>query len=94
MEEALTLAESMDARGHGRGPRSRYRPERFEACAWASMAVALASLLAFALSGLQGRGDMAVTGWPLQWPGASALLVAAALAFAAPAFFRCEEPDA
>ena len=26
MEEAVTLAESMDARGHGRGRRSRYRP--------------------------------------------------------------------
>ncbi len=29
MEEAGTLAESMDARGHGRGTRSRYRPQRW-----------------------------------------------------------------
>ena len=29
MEEAVTLAESMDARGHGRGRRTRYRPARW-----------------------------------------------------------------
>jgi energy-coupling factor transport system permease protein len=29
MEEAVTLAESMDARGHGRGRRTRYRPQPF-----------------------------------------------------------------
>ncbi len=38
MEEASTLAESMDARGHGRGRRSRYRPQR-----WSVAAVAVAA---------------------------------------------------
>src|SRR5919106_247920 len=29
MDDAMTLAESMDARGHGRGRRTRYRPDRW-----------------------------------------------------------------
>ena len=30
MEDAVTLAESMDARGHGHGTRSRYRPQPWD----------------------------------------------------------------
>lgn len=39
MEQALVLAESMDARGHGRGARSRYRIERWTPQALATAAV-------------------------------------------------------
>ena len=48
MEEAVVLAESMDARGHGRGRRTRYRPER-----WGGNAtlVSLACVLAVLVTG-------------------------------------------
>jgi energy-coupling factor transport system permease protein len=83
MEEALTLAESMDARGHGRGPRSRYRPERLRPDSVATIVVSLSALAAFAL--VEG-GDLEVATAPLRWPGASSAHTAAAVAFALPAF--------
>ena len=88
MEEAVTLAESMDARGHGRGPRSRYRPERFSTWAWTTVVTSAASLLAFGLYAYEGweSGDLLVSTYPLQWPRASAWLVGAVLLFAVPAF--------
>jgi energy-coupling factor transport system permease protein len=85
MEEAVTLAESMDARGHGRGPRSRYRPEPFDRAAWSTAAISVASALAFVFCGVTGTGGLSFSSFPLQWPEASAWLVAATLALAAPA---------
>ena len=86
MEQALTLAESMDARGHGRGPRSRYRREPFT---WASALTVAASGLAatsFAAASVRGWGELAMTTLPLAWPRASIPLLAAVLSFALPAF--------
>ncbi|MBA2312671.1 MAG: energy-coupling factor transporter transmembrane protein EcfT [Actinobacteria bacterium] len=84
MEQALTLAESMDARGHGRGPRSRYRPQPFGAWAWATV---LVSALALVVVMAAGGAALTVVAFPLAWPTASPWLVAAFSAFAAPAFF-------
>ena len=88
MEEALTLAESMDARGHGRGPRTRYRPDRWDR---ASLLIAAgAAICGTAFVGALAGGDetLAVPTFPLQWPNVSWLLVGALLALAAPAFAR------
>ena len=86
MEQAVTLAESMDARGHGRGRRSRYRPERWTRRAWVVAAVAVTAALAFVLFGEYLGGGLAVETYPLAWPEASPWLVAAALGLAAPAW--------
>jgi len=84
MEEAVTLAESMDSRGHGRGRRSRYRPERWGAAAWATAAIGVAA--AFAFVGADGAlgGGLEVSTYPLVWPAASPWLVGAALSLAVP----------
>src|SRR5437867_86602 len=55
MEAALTLAESMDARGHGCGRRTRYRSERWDAPSIAIALVAFVCALAFGVA-LQLRG--------------------------------------
>jgi energy-coupling factor transport system permease protein len=92
MEEAVTLAESMDARGHGRGARSRYRRERFGSTAAATCLVALVSMIVFWSARTWESGDVSVSTSPLQWPEASILLVAAALSFALPALLPREDP--
>jgi energy-coupling factor transport system permease protein len=92
MEEAVTLAESMDARGHGRGVRSRYRPQRWGANAWLATAAGLLSLSIFMAHALDGRGALSVSTYPLEWPQASVLLVGAVLLLVAPALLP-EEPS-
>lgn len=87
MEQALVLAESMDARGHGRGPRSRYRPQRFGAWSWATAALSAVAAVAFVAAATAGTGDLLVASAPLRWPQATGPLVAAALAFCAPALW-------
>jgi energy-coupling factor transport system permease protein len=82
MEEALALAESMDARGHGRGVRSRYRPERFGVAEAGIAASSVAALAAFVLLGTPAE---AVPTFPLGWPQASWTGVGAALAVGLPA---------
>ena len=92
MEEAVTLAESMDARGHGRGRRTTYRVTSWDAGSWT---IALSGLIAggvFVWSALQNAGALSVAMSPLQWPGASLGLVTTAGLFAAPAFLRSRAP--
>ncbi|MBI3647620.1 MAG: hypothetical protein HY240_02505 [Actinobacteria bacterium] len=86
MEEAMTLAESMDSRGHGRGRRSRYRPERWEVASGATAIVSGVCTVAFAAALLAGRGGLAPSTFPLRWPDVSPLLVVAAAGFALPGF--------
>ena len=59
MEEAVTLAESMDARGHGRGRRTRYRPEHWTP---AGVAVTVTAALAAGifLATIYGRYHYAI----------------------------------
>ena len=91
MEQAVTLAESMDARGHGRGARSRYRPMPWLSPSWLTVGAALAALFVFA-SGLFGD----VTGLtfstdPLVWPHVNVWFVGAVLVLAIPALLPREE---
>lgn len=86
MEEAVTLAESMDARGHGRGSRSRYRPQRWGSGAWASCIAATAALIVFLMNPFGVDGATEVSTYPLRWPGASSLFLVAILLLATPAF--------
>jgi energy-coupling factor transport system permease protein len=94
MEEAVTLAESMDARGHGRGPRSRYRPQRWSAPAVAVAASAGVSAAVFAAAWLGGPGGSGLqpSTFPLEWPSADPLLLAAVALLAAPGFLQTGGP--
>jgi energy-coupling factor transport system permease protein len=85
MEQAVTLAESMDARGHGRGRRSRYRPQRWSAPA---AATALAAALAAAVFGWAAFGGWAILHPDALTPDADPRLVAAIAALALPGLLR------
>ena len=91
MEEAVTLAESMDARGHGRGRRTRYRPGRWGAGSWAVALGAAVAAGAFTWAALAGAGDLQPSLFPLRWPDAHAGLVAAACVLALPVGLRPAE---
>ena len=85
MEEAVTLAESMDARGHGRGGRTLYRPPRWDLRS--GLCVLLSGIAAgvFLALAAAGRGEASYSPFPLTWPSASGVMVAAALLLAGPA---------
>jgi energy-coupling factor transport system permease protein len=74
----------MDARGHGRGPRSRYRPDRFGPGSIATAATSAAAAAVF-LGADRAAADIVVSVFPLRWPDASWVHVASVLALAAPA---------
>jgi energy-coupling factor transport system permease protein len=88
MEDAVTLAESMDARGHGRGTRTRYRPQRWTMAAVASALAAVAAAVAFAAAGMAGTGDLHPSTLPLRWPEVSPWLVAAICLLSIPGLTR------
>ncbi len=92
MEEAVTLAESMDARGHGRGARSRYRPQRWARSATITAITALMALAFFGVAIVEGERGLSVSTYPLVWPPASALLVGAVVLLATPALVSTKEP--
>lgn len=77
MEDAVTLAESMDARGHGRGTRTRYRPQRWSAAAVATVLAASAAAAAFIVAATTRTGGLHPSTFPLIWPVASPWLLAA-----------------
>jgi energy-coupling factor transporter transmembrane protein EcfT len=85
MEEAVTLAESMDSRGHGRGRRSRYRPDRWSVGAVAIVVAALTAAFVFLGVAWSGAGGLQPSTAPLQWPDAEPWLLAAILLLAVPA---------
>jgi energy-coupling factor transport system permease protein len=85
MEDALTLAESMDARGHGSGRRTRYRPEPWTRSSTAAVLVALTGAGVFLTAAGSGSGALTPSTFPLVWPDAAPSLVTAAVAFATPA---------
>jgi energy-coupling factor transport system permease protein len=86
MEEAVTLAESMDARGHGRGRRTRYRPERWTAASAIAVAGAGLAAGAFVVAAWAGRGGLHPPTSPLMWPAVDPVLIAAILLLAIPGF--------
>ena len=91
MEEAVTLAESMDSRGHGRGTRSRYRPEPFTRAALIVACVSALAAIVFLSAVVRGWGDLFVSTYPMRWPEVSGILVATCAALAIPAMFRSSE---
>jgi len=92
MEQAVTLAESMDARGHGRGRRSRYRPERWSGAAVVSAVAAAAAAVVFAIAWLGGSGGdgLQPSTFPLLWPAADPILLGAIALLAVPGLSRRE----
>jgi energy-coupling factor transport system permease protein len=84
MEEAVTLAESMDARGHGRGTRSRYRPQSWTGAAVATTAVGLFAAAVFLWAAFGGWAVLHPVTSPLTWPEADPLLLAAIAGLALP----------
>jgi energy-coupling factor transport system permease protein len=91
MEEAVALAESMDARGHGRGRRTSYRVSSWDLGSGTMVIASLLVLGTIAWSAATGRGDLSVAMSPLQWPGVSPVLVTASAAIAIPAFLPGRE---
>lgn len=90
MEDAMTLAESMDARGHGRGLRTRYRPERWTRRSVVTASIAFVAAAAFVTATVVGSGGLTPSLFPLRWPTASPLLVAAVVSLSLPAFIANE----
>lgn len=84
MEDAMTLAESMDARGHGRGRRTRYRPDRWSVGAVATLVAALIAAGVFLFAARNGLGGLQPSTSPLLWPQADPWLLAAVLLLAVP----------
>src|SRR5207344_1242111 len=79
MEDAVTLAESMDARGHGRGRRTRYRPAVWTPAAVVTLAAAGLAAGIFLAAAWTGRGGLHPSTSPLLWPEVSPGLLAAML---------------
>lgn len=94
MEEAVTLAESMDARGHGRGRRTRYRPACWTAGAVITAAAGGIAALVFLAAAWTGRGGLHPATDPLAWPEANAWLIGAVLLLAVPGLLPARGPEA
>lgn len=88
LEEAILLAESMDARGHGRGPRTRFRAERWSVGSALATAASLASAVAFVAASVAGLGDLAPSMLPPRAPRVAVPLALGAALLAAPALVR------
>jgi energy-coupling factor transport system permease protein len=88
MEDAVTLAESMDARGHGRGRRTRYRPQRWTAAAVAVAATALAAAEVFLSASVLGWAELQPSTSPLTWPPVDVVLLGAIAVLAVPGLAR------
>jgi energy-coupling factor transport system permease protein len=84
MEEASTLAESMDARGHGRGRRSRYRPQRWSSAAITVATTTAAGAAVFLVASLDGWGGLHPATVPIVWPQADPVLLAGLALLATP----------
>jgi hypothetical protein len=92
MEEAHTLAESMDARGHGAGRRSRYRPQPWTPAAVLIAAAAIVAAATFLAASAGGWAVLHPQTSPIIWPEADPLLLAAIGLLAAPGFVGRTRP--
>ena len=93
MDEAVTLAESMDARGHGRGRRSRYRPARWTTGAVVMSMCALVAAGVVLVAAFTGRGGLHPSTFPLTWPDAEPVLIATIALLAVPGVFPRQKVD-
>jgi energy-coupling factor transport system permease protein len=80
LEDAVTLAESMDARGHGGGRRTRYRPRRWRVAEIIAAGSAVVAALVFLGAAFTGNASLHPFGSPEVHP----LLLAAAALLAVP----------
>ena len=85
MEDALTLAESMDARGHGRGARSRYRPDRWNVASTILLGASAIAAIAFGAASFGHDATLSMPSFPIAWPDVSIALIASELVLAVPA---------
>src|SRR5436309_12923091 len=76
MAEAHTLDESMDARGHGAGRRSRYRPQPWTGAAILIAVPAIAAAATFLAASVGGWAVLHPQTSPIVWPEADPLLLA------------------
>jgi energy-coupling factor transport system permease protein len=88
LENSIQLAEAMEARGYGSGPRTRMAPPGFHAIDLLTVVVAAIAGAAF----IAGRLSGSVVDWypypsPL-WPAVDPLMVAACVLLALPALVR------
>ncbi|HTG47266.1 MAG TPA: energy-coupling factor transporter transmembrane component T [Actinomycetota bacterium] len=90
MEEASTLAESMDARGHGRGTRSRYRPQGWSVGAIAIVVTSIVAAGIFLGASIGGWGGLHPATSPIGWPAADPRLLTAIALLATPGLVRTE----
>lgn len=86
MEDALSLAESMDARGHGRGRRTRYRPQSWSPAAVVTAATAALAAVAFLGAAFGGWAVLHPPISPVGWPEVEPWLLGAILLLAVPGF--------
>jgi energy-coupling factor transport system permease protein len=93
MDEAVTLAESMDARGHGRGRRSRYRPARWTTGAVVMTVCALVAAGVFIVAAFTDRGGLHPSTFPLTWPDAEPALIATIALLAVPGVLPRQKVD-
>jgi energy-coupling factor transport system permease protein len=91
MEEAVTLAESMDARGHGRGARTRYRPQPWSGAAAATAAAGLVAGAVFLSASFRGWAQLHPSTSPLAVPQPEPALLAAIALLALPGFLKTGE---
>ena len=87
MEEAMVLAESMDARGHGRGPRTRYRPEPWTQGSLIAIVLSLVPVIVMFLNQRTGDGGLIVSTYPVEWPQVSVALLILLLLLCVPVLF-------
>jgi energy-coupling factor transport system permease protein len=92
MDEAHTLAESMDARGHGRGRRSRYRPQPWTAASTVIAAAAAVAAATFLSASAGGWAVLHPQTAPLVWPAADPALIVATALLAVPGLIRSRRP--
>jgi energy-coupling factor transport system permease protein len=78
----------MDARGHGRGRRSRYRPQPWTAAGVAVALTALVSAAAFLVAGARGLGGLHPSTDPLVAPTVAPVLLGAIVLLALPGLLR------
>jgi energy-coupling factor transport system permease protein len=88
LENSIQLAEAMEARGYGSGPRTRLAPARLDPVDALTLVVACVAAAAF----IAGRASGTVTDWfpypSPTWPAVDPLMVAACLLLALPALVR------
>jgi len=92
MEDAVTLAESMDARGHGRGRRTRYRPDRWTREAALTAAAATIAGGVFLTAAWAGHGGLHPVTAPLAWPRVEPALLGVIALLAIPGLRSSEPP--